>query len=274
VITERCRRFTDNRGFQRTILALIVLNAVVMGLETSPRVMQTWGPLLLALQLVMQTVFVAEMLIRIAAHGSRPLAFFRDGWNVFDFAIVSISLLPVAGSFATVARLARVLRVARVVSGLPELRLIIGTMLRSIPSLGHVIVLLGLLMYIYGVLGFYLFGQADPEHWGSLLRALKTLFVIITLEGWVDILKAAGPTTFGVWLFYASFIVVAVFVVINLFIAVVINNLETTRREDAAPGAGGSSLQAEDTLARIGEIRRQLDALEQHLKRGEPTPRD
>jgi voltage-gated sodium channel len=243
---------------------LIVLNAAVMGLETSAWVSRTWQPSLLALEYSVQAVFVAEMLLRIAAHGSRPLAFFRDGWNLFDFGVVAVSLLPVAGPFATVVRLARVLRVARVVSGLPELRLIIGTMLRSIPSLGHVILLLGLLMYIYGVLGYYLFGQIDPEHWGSLGRAVSTLFIIITLEGWVEIQKAGGPTTVAIWMFYASFIVVAVFVVINLFIAVVLNNLEKTRSDDSLVAAG-------DPLARIHEIRRQLDIMEEVLKREDST---
>jgi len=262
LITDRCRRLADSRAFQRTILGLIVLNAAVMGLETSAWARGAWESLLLTLEYGVQAVFVAEMVIRIAAHGSRPLAFFRDGWNVFDFGVVAVSLLPVAGPFATVARLARVLRVARVVSGLPELRLIIGTMLRSIPSLGHVILLLGLLMYIYGVLGYYLFGQIDPEHWGSLGRAVRTLFIIITLEGWVEILKAGGPATVTVWAFYASFIVIAVFVVINLFIAVVLNNLEKTRRDDSGAGAG-------DPLARIHEIRRQLDAVEDVLKGGD-----
>lgn len=246
------------------VLCLIVLNAAVMGLETSAWVNRTWGPSLLALEHAIQAVFVVEVLIRIAAHGSRPLSFFRDGWNVFDFGVVAVSLLPVAGPFATVARLARVLRVARVVSGLPELRLIIGTMLRSIPSLGHVVLLLGLLMYIYGVLGYYLFGRIDPEHWGSLGRAVRTLFIIITLEGWVEIQRAGGPTTLGIWMFYASFIVVAVFVVINLFIAVVLNNLENTRRDESAVAAG-------DPLARIHEIRRQLDAVEEVLKREDST---
>lgn len=260
LISDRCRRLADSRAFHRTILGLIVLNAAIMGLETSEGVRSIWGPFLLAVEYGVQAVFVAEMLVRIAAHGSRPLAFFRDGWNVFDFGVVAVSLLPVAGPFATVVRLARVLRVARVVSGLPELRLIIGTMLRSIPSLGHVTLLLGLLLYIYGVLGYYLFGRTDPEHWGSLGRAVSTLFIIITLEGWVEIQKAGGPTTVGIWIFYASFIVVAVFVVINLFIAVVLNNLEKTRNDEAAVPAG-------DPRARIQEIRRQLDAMEEVLER-------
>ena len=264
MISDRCRRLADSRAFHQAILCLIVLNAAVMGLETSAWVRGTWGPPLLALEYSVQAVFVAEMLIRIAAHGSRPLAFFRDGWNVFDFGVVAVSLLPVAGPFATVVRLARVLRVARVVSGLPELRLIIGTMLRSIPSLGHVILLLGLLMYVYGVLGYYLFGRIDPEHWGSLGHAIRNLFIIITLEGWVEIQKAAGPTTVGIWMFYASFIVVAVFVVINLFIAVVLNNLEKTRRDESVVAAG-------DPLARIQEIRRQLDVMEEVLGRKDPA---
>jgi voltage-gated sodium channel len=231
-----------------------------MGLETSPWVRSAWGPALSALERAVQAVFVAEIAIRIAAHGRRPLAFFRDGWNLFDFCIVMVSLLPVAGPFATVVRLARVLRIARVVSGVSELRLIIGTMLRSIPSLGHVTLLLGLLLYIYGVLGYYLFGTTAPEHWGSLGRAIRTLFVIITLEGWVDILNAGGPPSLLAWLFYVSFIVIAVFVVINLFIAVVLNNLERTRRDEAGGEAG-------DPLARIEEIRRQLEAMEEALKK-------
>jgi voltage-gated sodium channel len=259
----RCREIAESRRFLRTVLGLIVFNAILMGLETSPGLTATWGPLMGALERILQAAFVVEIVIRVAGRGP---AFFRDGWNLFDFVVVAVSLVPAVGPFATVARLARVLRVARVVSGLPELRLIIGTMLRSIPSLAHVVVLLSLLLYIYGVLGYHLFGKADPDHWGSLARAVQTLFIIITLEGWVDILEAAGPATMGVWIFYASFIVVAVFVVINLFIAVVINNLETTREEDAARAEG-------DLGSRIREIRRQLDGMERALLHGQDAGR-
>ena len=140
--------------------------------------------------------------------------------------MVALSVLPVAGPFASVARLAHLLRVTRIVSAMPDLRLIVATMLRSIPSMGHVILLLGLLLYVYGVLGVNLFAEVDPAHWGSLGTALLTLFQMLTLEGWVEILGAVLPARPFAWLFFSSFIVVAVFVVINLFVAVVINNLE------------------------------------------------
>lgn len=227
-----CRRFSGAPWFQRAVLALILVNAAAMGLETWPALARAWGSAFAALHAAVQVLFVVEIAVRVAAHGRRPLAFFADGWNVFDFTVVAVSLLPAAGPLATVARLARVLRVARLVSGMPELRLIIGTMLRSIPSMWHVVTLLGLLVYVYGVIGHQLFGEVDPEHWGTLGRAAQTLFVIMTLEGWVEIMRASAAESSWAWVYYGSFIVVAVFVVINLFIAVVINNLEEVRREE------------------------------------------
>ena len=134
------------------------------------------------LNLAVQVVFVCEIAVRLLAHAPRVHRFFLDGWNVFDFTIVALSLSPVAGSFATVARLARLLRALRVVSALPELRLIVATMLRSIPSLANVVVLLGLILYVYAVVGVHLFGGADPGHWGTLPRAGLTLFEILTLR--------------------------------------------------------------------------------------------
>jgi voltage-gated sodium channel len=118
--------------------------------------------------LVVQTVFVGEIVIRLLAHWPEIGRFFRDGWNVFDLAVVAASLLPQAGAFAMVARLARPMRVTRLISVFPELRLIVSTMLRSIPSMGHILMMLGLLLHVYGILGFYLFREHDPERWGTL----------------------------------------------------------------------------------------------------------
>jgi len=238
MIERRCSRLVSHRLFQRAVLGLIVFNALVMGLETWEVLAIRWSVLFRVANIAVQVLFVLELGLRIAAHGRQPLAFFRSGWNVFDFAVVTLSLLPTAGPFATVARLARVLRVGRMVTGMPELRLIIGTMLRSIPSMGHVVMLLGLLIYVYGVIGYHLFAVVDPEHWGSLGRAAHTLFVVITLEGWVEIMRKSSEVTPWAWLYYLSFIVIAVFVVINLFIAVVINNLEKVRSEESAGNEG------------------------------------
>ena len=245
-------------------MALIVANARCMGLETSSALMDQWGAALIAAaHVALQAWFVIEIALRVGAHGTRPTEFFRDGWNVFDFAVVAISLLPAAGAITGLARVARVLRVARLVSAMPELRLIIGTMLRSIPSMGHVVALLGVLLYVYAVLGFHVFSKDAPAHWGSLPAAFQSLFQILTLEGWVEIQDAVLPSHPWAWMFFASFIVIAVFVVINLFIAVVINNLEATRKEEEH-----RQLLAEDdgTLRRVAELRRQVEDLEHALR--------
>ncbi len=225
-------------GFQRLVVAAIVVNAVVLGLETVPGVMAAAGAWLRAADRVLLAFFVVEIGVRLAAEWPRPHRFLRDGWNVFDAVVVAVSLLPQVGAFASVARLARILRVARLVSAVPELRLIVETMLRSMRSLGHVALLLGLLLYVYGVVGHHLFREADPARWGSLARATGTLFQILTLEGWVEVHARSQAAVPLAWLFYASFIVIAVFVLINLFIAVVVSNLEAVKRDlrDVAAG--------------------------------------
>ena len=187
---EVARRVADSSRFQHFILAVIIVGAIVIGVETSATLTARHRPIIVAVEMLIQAIFVAEMAIRMLAYWPRPTAFFHNGWNVFDFAVVAASLLPQAGAFAVVARLARLLRVTRVVSAFPELRLIVGTMVRSIPSMGHVIVLLSLLLYVYAVLGFHFYREADPAHWGSLGAALLTLFQILTLEGWVEIQDA------------------------------------------------------------------------------------
>jgi voltage-gated sodium channel len=258
---SRWGRLADSALFHRATFAVIVLNAVVMGLETWPALAGRFRSQFAFANGLAQALFVAELAVRIAAHGRHPLRFFKSGWNVFDFAVVTLAFLPAAGPFATVARLARVLRVARMVSGMPDLRLIIGTMLRSIPSMGHVVLLLGILIYVYGVIGHHLFGATDPEHWGSLGRAAQTLFVVITLEGWVELMQTSVAVTPWAWLYYASFIVIAVFVVTNLFIAVVINNLEKVREEEQAGAIDAGPGEVERLLAKMDELTNEVRTL-------------
>jgi voltage-gated sodium channel len=209
-------RVAESHGFQNFILGVILVTAVIVGLETSETLVERYGGLFELVDLVVQTVFVCEIVIRLLAHWPGIGRFFRDGWNVFDLAVVAASLLPQAGAFAMVARLARLMRVTRLISVFPELRLIVSTMLRSIPSMGHILMMLGLLLYVYGILGFYLFREQDPERWGTLGAALLTLFQMLTLEGWVEVQTAVlGEFPFA-WVYFASFVFVAVFVVVNL----------------------------------------------------------
>src|SRR5687768_12225502 len=207
------RRIANGSSFQNFVLAVILVNAVLVGLETSEDLVRDFGRLFDLMNLAIQSIFIFEIIVRILSYGPNFFRFFRDGWNIFDFVIVMFALLPAGGQFATVARLARLMRVVRLISVFPELRLIVGTMLRSLGSLGNVILLLGLVMYVYGVLGYHLFGAVDPENWGTLPLSLLTLFEILTLEGWVELQNIGMEESSWVWLFYATYVMLAVFIV-------------------------------------------------------------
>ena len=261
---EVVRRIVGSPRFQHLILGVIIVGAIVIGVETSATLTARYGAIIVAVEMLIQAIFVAEIAIRVLACWPNPAAFFRNGWNVFDFAVVAASLLPQAGAFAMVARLARLMRVTRLVSAFPELRLIIGTMIRSIPSMGHVIVLLSLLLYVYAVLGFHFFREEDPTRWGSLGAALLTLFQMLTLEGWVEIQTAVLDVYPFAWIYFSSFVFVAVFVVINLFIAVVINNLESVKHEQQIDRDRESAQHG--LLEAIETVRQRLDDLEGRLR--------
>jgi voltage-gated sodium channel len=257
--------------FQHVVLAVIVVNAILAGVETSALIRAAHGPLVDWIQAVVQIVFVVEIGLRLAAHWPHLGQFFRDGWNVFDAVVVVASLLPEVGAISTVARLARLLRVARLVSAFPELRLIVETTLRSIPSLAHVLLLLFLILYVYAILGHHLFGAAAPDDWGSLGAALLTLFQVLTLEGWVELQAEVMKVYPWAWLYFLSFVVVAVFVVVNLFIALVINNLESTKAAIARQEVGDRP-EREALLAEAAELRGRLEAFERSLRTGATPP--
>jgi voltage-gated sodium channel len=237
----------------------------VAGLETSRAFVDRAGAAPLVFHTVVQAAFLVEILLRIAAAWPRPRAFFRDGWNVFDLTVVLLSMLPAVGPLATLARLARILRVLRLVSVSPKLRLIVGTMLKSIPALGHVGLLLGVLLYLYGTSGVHLFGAIDPERWGSLGRALLTLFTVLTLEGWTDVMSRVQEVHPWAWIYFASFILIGVYMVVNLLIAVVVKTLEEARDEEELLGLREG--RAPDDLAETVRIlRSQLGAVEKALR--------
>lgn len=160
--------------------------------------------------------------------------YFGAGWHLFDLSVVVFSLIPTTGEYAMIARLARLLRVMRLVSTLPELRLIVAALVRSIPGMANVTLLLAIIFYMYAIAGFHLVHGHDPGHWGSLGLSLLTLFRVLTLEDCTDVMYKATELDDSVWLFFVSFVIVATFIVINLFIAVVVNNLEQAKKERSA----------------------------------------
>ncbi len=263
-MTQLARRIAESPLFQNFVLVVILLTAMVVGLETYDDLVDRYQASFRWFDVAIQAFFVLEIAIRLVAFWPRPLRFFTDGWNVFDFAVVAASLLPQSGTFAMVARLARLLRVTRLVSVFPELRLVVSTMLRSIPSMGHVIIMLGLLLYVHGVLGVAVFRDQDPERWGRLGMALLTLFQMLTLEGWVEIQDRVLESYPWAWIYCASFVFIGVFVVVNLFIAVVINNLETVKLEEQAEADRGRPHHG--FLRSIEDCRARLEQLERALR--------
>ena len=176
-------------------------------------------------------VFIVEALLKMTASSPRVLGYFKDGWNVFDFLVILFALLPATGQFAMIARLARLLRVLRLISTIRDLRLIVSALVRSIPSVGHVIMLMSIILYIYAIIGHSLFSEHDPENWRNLWISILTLFNIITLEGWTVVMYTAMELNPLAWIYFVSFVVVGTFVVINLFIAIIINNLDEAKIE-------------------------------------------
>ncbi|QFT53360.1 ion transporter [Microbulbifer sp. THAF38] len=228
-LATRCQQIVEAPLFNQVIIGIILLNALAVGLETSSWVMEHFGTTLGVVNQLVLIAFILEAAIKIASQGSRPWRYFASGWNCFDFTIIALSLIPATGPLATLARLVRVLRVLRLVSAFPELRTLVDTLLRSLPSMMHIAILMGIIFYIYGVAGYFLFHEVDPTHWRSLPIALLSLFRIVTFEDWTDIMYTAMDSMPWAWLYFVSFVVMGAFVMINLFIGVVINNLEEAK---------------------------------------------
>ena len=229
------KSFVASRGFHHFIVAVILVAGVVAGLETNPALMERHGALFHGLDRVILGIFIIEALLKIAAYGRLPWRYFADGWNVFDFLIIVICLLPVGGPFAAVLRLARALRLLRLVSALPQLQLLVGALLKSLSAMGYVSLLLGLLFYIYAVAGIHLFGKTDAANFGSLGSSLLTLFRIVTLDNWGDIflIQMNQVPVVKVAIYFITFIVFGTMIILNLFIGIIMNSMSEMHAEIA-----------------------------------------
>ncbi len=258
-------QLSNSHPFEYFIIGVIVANGILLGLETSPWLTQRYGELMILGNRVALGIFIVEAVIKALALAPRSYRYFRDGWNVFDFLVIVFALIPATGQFAMVARLARLLRIVRLVSAVEDLRLIVAALVRSIPSVVHVIMLMSIVVYIYAIMGHHLFHEHDPEHWRNLGISLLTLFNIITLEGWTEIMNRAMERHPLAWIYFVSFVVLGTFVVINMFVAIIINNLDEAKRdrlEDLkVPPTGEELLQ--EIRATQSALRRLEERLEQ-----------
>jgi voltage-gated sodium channel len=225
---DRVRALVEHRRFQKFIIWVIVVNAITLGLETSANVMREFGGVLHVADRIMLVIFTVELSLRLYAFGWR---FFRDSWNVFDFIIVGISLIPATGPFS-VLRALRVLRVLRLISAVPAMRRVVSGLLAAVPGMASIGALLGLIIYVAAVMATKLFGTISPEYFGDLGTTLFTLFQTMTGEAWPDIARevmAAAPLA---WIFFVIYILISSFAVLNLFIAVIVNGMEKTVTSD------------------------------------------
>jgi len=221
---EQARGWISHPTFQATIIGLILVNAVILGLETWPAAMAAAGGLLKTLDGIILAVFVVEIALRIYVHRA---AFWRDPWSLFDFTVVGIALIPAAGPFA-VLRALRVLRVLRLLTLVPSMRRVVGALLAAIPGLGSIALVLAIIFYVFGVIGTNLFADSHPQWFGSLGRTLYTLFQVMTLESWsMGIARPVMADYPYAWLFFVTFILVATFTMLNLFIAIIVNAMQS-----------------------------------------------
>jgi len=224
------QRIVDSAPFRRTVIGLILLNAVTIGLETYPAVTARYGGLLHAADRAILAIFTIEIALRFAAARSKA-AFFRDGWHWFDMIVVVAAYVP-GSQFLSIVRIFRVLRVLRAITVLPNLQRLVGALLRSLPSLGNIALLLSLLLYVYAAAGTFLFAAIDPRHFGSLHASVLTLFGILTLEGWIDVMDGLRESSPLCWIYFVSFILLGTFVSLNFFVGVIVGNMQRVDEEE------------------------------------------
>lgn len=285
-----CERVVTADWFNTVSFGLIIINAVVLGAETYDRALDRAGTALLAVEYVCVALFLVELALRFGAHLTAPRAFFRDGWNLFDLLIVCAPLLPGVRENVTLLRLLRLARVVRAVRLFPGLRVVISGVLRSLPGLASFLLIATLTVYLYAMVGWMAFGDAYPDRYGTVGRAMLTLFLLLSLDGITDAFNAGRTVSEWSILYYASYIVMASYLLTNLLIGIVLKALDDAHQAESPrlpapepvgtrPAVGAApagrtmpaSARSPDVDARLRELRTALDALENELAHRAPA---
>ena len=289
------KTIADAPWFSHFIIGVILLAGVLVGVETYPELAEEHHGLLHGLDVAILSIFVLEIVVKMGSEGGKPWRYFKDPWNVFDFAIVAVCFMPVDAQFVTVLRLARLLRVLKLVRALPELRILVSALLKSVPSMFYISLLLFILFYLYAVLGTFLYSTNDPVHFPNLQTSFLSLFRVSTLEGWTDILyinmygcmnygyegnplcteATSQAHGWGAAFYFCSFVLIATMVILNLFIGVTMNGMDEARAEMEAElkaamrGAvvEGEAEQTRVLSRRMATLAVQLVELQEELER-------
>jgi voltage-gated sodium channel len=250
---DRLTALLERSAVRNFIIGVIILNAVVLGMETSTVVMESYGTVILAIDRICLAIFVAELLAKLVAY---RLRFFRDGWNVFDFVIVAIALVP-SGQGLSVLRALRILRVLRVISATPRLRRVVEGFITALPGMGSVFLLMSLIFYIGAVMATKLFSASFPEWFGDLGRSAYSLFQIMTLESWsMGIVRPVMEVYPYAWAFFVPFIMVTTFAVVNLLVGLIVNSMQDAHSEEANTA---TDAYRDQVLKRLEAIEKRLD---------------
>ncbi|MBP3191773.1 ion transporter [Natronogracilivirga saccharolytica] len=288
--SELSRKIAESSWFNQFILIVILAAGVVVGIQTYGEKVADYKELLWTLDQIILFIFLVEVIIKMSAEGNKPLRYFNDPWNVFDFTIVTVCYLAllfpeVEGAFVAVFRLARVMRVFRIVRTIPKLRLLVNTLLKSIPSIGYIGILLSVIFYIYATMGVFLFRENDPVHFGNLQLSLLSLFRVVTLEDWTNIMyinmygcdhaiwgygEENGCTDpqafgFGAALYFVTFVLIGTMIVLNLFIGVIMNSMDEAKRDARDEAERAIGLRERSLQEELSRVSGELDEMKQRI---------
>ena len=298
-------RIIESPLFQRFIIGVIILAGILVGVETHEPTAEKHHGLLSSLDALVLLIFITEIILKMIALAPRPQDFFKDGWNIFDFVIVAVCLIPASGSFGPVLRLFRLLRVLRLLSAIPKLQLLVNALLKSLPSMVYVTILLFLLFYVYAVAGIMFFAKNDPVHFGNLADAFLSLFRVVTLEDWTDVmyLQIYGSDVYEGYnlseqnlaihypnfepqaqpilsiCYFVSFVLLGTMIMLNLVIGVIVNGMDDARIEaeieaikdaEKALGEDGGALSLKNQISTLSNQIRELDSAVQKLAKTVP----
>jgi len=257
---ERLAIWLETLPVRKVIIGVILFNALILGLETSPSIMEQWGSILKVLDNACLAFFVVELAVKFYAFGMR---FFRDPWNWIDMFIVGVALLPSSGTLS-VLRALRILRLLRVITATPRLRRVVEGFISALPGMASVFLLMGLIFYISAVIATKVFGQTHPEWFGTIGRSAYSLFQIMTLESWsMGIVRPVMEVHPYAWAFFVPFIIVTTFAVVNLLVGLIVNSMQDAHHEE---DVANTDAYREEVLQKLSEIQGRLDRIEQNGK--------
>ncbi len=255
----------SSRRWEQAIVAVILLNSLILGLETDAGIVARFGPLLHALDTIILAIFVVEIALRLYAFGP---AFFRDPWSLFDFFVVAIALVPASGPFQ-VLRALRILRALRLVSTLPALRRVVGGLIAALPGMSSIVMLMGMLFYVAAVMATNLFGSQFPDWFGTIGASVYTLFQVMTLESWsMGIVRPVMEAHPAAWLFFVPFILCTTYAVLNLFIGVIVSAMQEETEATATADRQALHDDTATVLIELRALRADVAALRQERQNG------